>query len=261
MIREVRAMVKELQKEVQILLARAMYNPPTPHLNDNNNNNNNTSTNNINNNSNKNNTNNNNNNNCNNNTNSNNNKGKETTTNKEKKETPPATKSYTAAAATPPAATPPGPHTNNGFNTVRYKKKPAAFLKPQYTTLNRQIMVETAGIPELITDDNILEVINKATTVQGITFLSATRTTSGTICLQTKPDTSADEGATRHLEIIGAFDNLRIKCINLYVNIGWTKWIIHAIPASIGSTNTHKTCSKMANEINHSIGITMAQFP
>lgn len=74
------------------------------------------------------------------------------------------------------------PLPEKGFTKVTKKKKAAQpFFQPEYTRLNRQLIFETEGnIPEFISNDNILEVVNSRTEPQGPNSLPhfATRATT-----------------------------------------------------------------------------------
>ncbi|KAL0630611.1 hypothetical protein Q9L58_010542 [Maublancomyces gigas] len=166
-------------------------------------------------------------------------------------------KSYAAAATNDS----PNPQTN--FTTVQRKtKKAVPLFVPEYTRLNRQVMVETSGpLPPLITNDDILDIVNEATTVQGLKFLSAQRSANGNLRFETNPSTSADEGAKYHVEISLALDKLHIQATNIYPNSRWSKFVIHGVPSHIGTTNTTELSSRVAQEIYEATNISMAQPP
>ncbi|KAL0630950.1 hypothetical protein Q9L58_010197 [Maublancomyces gigas] len=173
---------------------------------------------------------------------------------------PPTTtkKSYANVASssnTPPPA---------DFTKVTHQKKKtkAPFFTPEYTKLNRQVIVETNGqIPELISNHDILEVVNEATMAQGLRFLSAQRSTNGNLPFETNPATSADEGAKYHVQITFALEKLHIQATNIYANSRWSKFVIHGVPAHIGTRNTPELSSRIAEEIFQATNFSMAQPP
>ncbi|KAL0631760.1 hypothetical protein Q9L58_009368 [Maublancomyces gigas] len=150
------------------------------------------------------------------------------------------------------------------FTKVTYEKKKAKtpFFTPEYTRLNRQVIVETSGqIPELISNDNILEVVNEATMAPGLKFHSAQRSTNGNLRFETNPATSADQGAKYHVEITFALEKLHIQATNVYVNSRWSKFGIHGVPAHIGTRNRPELSSLIAEEIFQSTNFSMAEPP
>ncbi|KAL0630520.1 hypothetical protein Q9L58_010633 [Maublancomyces gigas] len=160
-----------------------------------------------------------------------------------------------------PAPTPPPA---GDFTRVTHQKKKAKtpFFTPEYTRLNRQVIVETNGqIPELISNDDILEAVNEATMIQGLKFLSAQRSTNGNLRFETNPATSADEGAKYHVEITFALEKLHIQGTNIYANSRWSKFVIHGVPAHIGTRNTPQLSSRIAEEIFQATNFSMAQPP
>lgn len=87
---------------------------------------------------------------------------------------------------------------------IHEKKKSASapFLNPEYSRLNRQVIIETAEPPpEGITSDDILRVVNWTTSPQGLQFLPAFVSSNGRIQLETGPTTSADAGVALRQEI------------------------------------------------------------
>ncbi|KAL0630615.1 hypothetical protein Q9L58_010538, partial [Maublancomyces gigas] len=166
-------------------------------------------------------------------------------------------KTYANAAAT-------NNHQDQGsFTKVLYKKKaPAPFFTPEYTRLNRQVIVETNGpIPDLISNDDILEIVNEATSAQGLKFLSAQRSLNGNLRFETNPSTSADEGAKYHVEITLALDKLHIQATNIYANSRWSKFVIHGVPAYIGTKNSVELSARIADEIFAATNFSLAQPP
>lgn len=80
-------------------------------------------------------------------------------------------------------------------------------------------MVETSEpIPDLKLNNNIVEMVTKATIAQVLKFRSAQGSVNGNIRFQTNPSTSAAEGAKYHVEITFAFDALLIQATYIYAN-------------------------------------------
>ncbi|KAL0631086.1 hypothetical protein Q9L58_010060 [Maublancomyces gigas] len=76
-----------------------------------------------------------------------------------------------------------------------------------------------------MTDDNILDTINKKTAAQNRQFLSARHYPSGNIVLQTNPTTSADQGAALAMEIAAALDSITIESRSIRANSRWTSFV------------------------------------
>ncbi|KAL0630650.1 hypothetical protein Q9L58_010501 [Maublancomyces gigas] len=133
------------------------------------------------------------------------------------------------------------------FTKVSHKKKaPAPFFTPEYSRLNRQVMVETNGpIPDLISNDDSLEI----------------RSLNGNLRFETNPSTSADEGAKYHVEITLALDKLHIQATNIYANSRWSKFVIYGVPAHIGTKNSVELSARIADEIFAATNFSMAQPP
>ncbi|KAL0630660.1 hypothetical protein Q9L58_010493 [Maublancomyces gigas] len=97
------------------------------------------------------------------------------------------------------------------FTTVQKKMKPTPLFTVKYTRINIEVIVETDGpLPEFITDDNVLDTINKKTDAQSLQFLLASRSPSGNIVLQINATTSAVQGAALTMEIALALDSITI---------------------------------------------------
>lgn len=61
-----------------------------------------------------------------------------------------------------------------GFQKVTNKKKKTMALHPEYTRLNRKVMVETEGPLPIVTNEEMLQVVNNATEGQGFKFQCVT---------------------------------------------------------------------------------------
>ncbi|KAL0630712.1 hypothetical protein Q9L58_010438 [Maublancomyces gigas] len=143
-------------------------------------------------------------------------------------------------------------NTDTGFTTVRKKNKPTQLFAPEYTRINSVVNVATDGpLPEFITDDNILDNINKKTVTRNLRFRSAHRSPSGEIVLQTNVTASASHGAALALVIAAALDIITIDVRSIKANSRWTCFVVQGIPAHIGTYNTTETCARMAEEITN----------
>ncbi|KAL0630683.1 hypothetical protein Q9L58_010467 [Maublancomyces gigas] len=103
---------------------------------------------------------------------------------------PKATKpSFAAAAASGPAA----PSNQWQIATKKGKKvRPEPLFKPDYTKVNRELIIELASpIPSGVSDYAIITAANKALASTEVVFCLARRTTRGNIILLTRPNISA----------------------------------------------------------------------
>lgn len=154
----------------------------------------------------------------------------------------------------------PGPA---NFTKVTHKKKAAQpCFQPEYTRLNRQLIVETEGeIPEFITNDSILEVVNALTEPQGLKFIAALRNKNDNLRYERNLLTSSDKGSEMIPEITGALNSLNIKATNIFSNSRWSRYIIHCIPTTIGNKNSVELSARIATEIASVTNLSLAQAP
>lgn len=125
------------------------------------------------------------------------------------------------------------------FTKVTHKKKALQhFIHPEHTHLNRQLIVEMeGGIPEFISNDNILEVVKSRTEPQGWKFIAEDRYKKKTLCFETNLNMSADKGSELMREMSGALRFLNIKATNIYPKSRWSRYVIHGILVSISNKN------------------------
>ncbi|KAL0630559.1 hypothetical protein Q9L58_010593, partial [Maublancomyces gigas] len=142
------------------------------------------------------------------------------------------------------------------------EKQTCPLFIPENTKINTGVIVETDGpLREFITDDNILDNINKKTAAQGLQFLATSPSPSGIIILQTNPTTSSELGAALSMKIAGALNTISIEVRSIRVNSRWTRFVVYGILAHIGTTYTTETCGKMAEEITKATNLMLAQPP
>ncbi|KAL0631428.1 hypothetical protein Q9L58_009708 [Maublancomyces gigas] len=127
------------------------------------------------------------------------------------------------------------------------------------TGIKRKLIVETDGpLPEFIID-KILDTINKKVFLQKLQFLSARRSPTGNIILQTYLTTSATQEATHLMEITTTLDNMMIEVQSIRDDRKWTRFILHDMSAHICTNNTTKTCTKMIEEMIKATNLVMAR--
>lgn len=125
------------------------------------------------------------------------------------------------------------------FTKVTHKKKALQpFIHPEYTRLNRQLIVETeGGIPEFISNDSILEVVKSRREPQGLKFIAGEHGKNKNLRFETNLNVSAGKESELMPEIPGALLFLNIKATNIYPNNRWSRYVIHGIPVSISNNN------------------------
>lgn len=201
--------------------------------------------------------------------NTNNNKTNKTYNNKQQQQTPKsdnhrnqrhskkATKtSYAAAAAVENNK---GATADVNFTKITNKKQPKTGFHPEFPRLSRQFIVETEGpLPE-VTDDQILQVVDNATETQGLRFQCVTRSSKGNLHFKTNLQTSANEGTALHIEIILVLDILSIQVTSVYANSRWSQFVVQDVPASISTKNCAKLATIIADEIQRSTYLSLAQ--
>lgn len=79
--------------------------------------------------------------------------------------------------------------------------------------------------------------------------------------METEPITGADAGVALRQEVNHALDALSIQPTNIYANGRWTKWVIHRVPAMAGNTNILETGTILAQEIQNSTELILAELP
>ncbi|KAL0630709.1 hypothetical protein Q9L58_010442 [Maublancomyces gigas] len=135
-------------------------------------------------------------------------------------------------------------------------------FQPENTRMNRQVIVEKdCPIPDNITNDAIVTVVNNAIAHHSIGFLSARRSQRGNLMFETTPNTSADTGASLSIEINMALDQLSVFIKGVHAKSRSTGYVIHGVPSHIRTTHTPDVPAKTAEEITTATGFTLAQAP
>lgn len=83
-------------------------------------------------------------------------------------------------------------------------------------------METQGGIPEFISNDNILELVNSRTEPQGLRFIAVERNKNSHLRFETNLLTSADKGSELIRENTGALDSIDISATNIYPNSRWS---------------------------------------
>lgn len=111
-----------------------------------------------------------------------------------------------------------------------------------------------------VTSNSILRVVNMMVAPQQMQYIAVFFATSGRITFETGATVSAEAGVALRQEIYQTLDAQEIVPINNYANSLWTKWVIHGVSAEIGTTNTTETCTKLAQEIQRTSDVILAQL-
>lgn len=176
--------------------------------------------------------------------NSNNNNKEDKTGNKEEEKV-----SYTKAAANANSPNNNNDNKNHTFTKVQ-KKKPTSFFNNQTPGLDLQVRIDsTQPINGGITNDQILEVVNRATVPQISSFCSARRTTNGSITLETSLTSSAKEGVAYSQEIASALEIIDSSATKRYANTRMSQLVIHGVPSQEAKESTAEEMDEIAQEI------------
>jgi hypothetical protein len=154
------------------------------------------------------------------------------------------------------------PGTNN-FQVVQRRKskpKPDPLFKPEFTKINREIVVETNEASP-VTPTEIRQKINSRIQDPDCHLLAARQTSRNNFILETKFVTPASKVMEYRLEIESALTDLKVPFVDIRVNSKWSKFIIHGIPTSIGEGL--QAGQLVASEITSNYGTTvqLAQIP
>ncbi|KAH0603152.1 uncharacterized protein H6S33_008156, partial [Morchella sextelata] len=134
-------------------------------------------------------------------------------------------------------ASAPGPALGN-FQVVERRKKPAKpkadpLFKPEYTKINREIIVETTA-PSDVNPSEIRTLVNARIQDESCHFISARRTPKDNFILETKFITPATKAMEYAKEIEEALLTLQVPVAIIRANSKWSKFLIHGIPTTMG---------------------------
>ncbi|KAH0607165.1 uncharacterized protein H6S33_003153, partial [Morchella sextelata] len=124
------------------------------------------------------------------------------------------------------------------FQLVEKRKKPAKpkadpLFKPEYTKINREIIVETTA-PSDVNPSEIRSLVNARIQDESCHFISARRTAKDNFILETKFITPATKAMEYAKEIEEALLTLPVPVANIRANSKWSKFLLHGIPTTIG---------------------------
>ncbi|KAH0603229.1 uncharacterized protein H6S33_008233, partial [Morchella sextelata] len=143
---------------------------------------------------------------------------------------------FQAAPQAAPQAPPQAP--SRKFQVVEKRKKPAKpkadpLFKPEYTKINREIIVETTA-PSDANPSEISTLVNARIQDESCHFISARRTPKDNFILETKFITPATKAMEYTKEIEEALLTLQVPVVNIRANSKWSKFLLHGIPTTIG---------------------------
>lgn len=148
------------------------------------------------------------------------------------------------------------------FTKVSHQKNktsPPLFI-PEYTKINRHLIVKTHGLAvNRLTNDPILDTVNKAVTHHHFRFLYACVPEQGNITLEIPPNVSTDTGALFTLQTTTPLKSLNIIVDSIHANSRWTQYVIHDVLSHLGTTTSQYLSTKMAEEINFASGFSLGQ--
>ncbi|KAH0603702.1 uncharacterized protein H6S33_007361 [Morchella sextelata] len=148
---------------------------------------------------------------------------------------PPAVPQTAGTWAT--VASAPGPAQGNFQVAERRKKsaKPKAdpLFKPEYTKINREIIVETTA-PSDVNPSEIRTLVNARIQDESCHFISARRTPKDNFILETKFVTPATKAMEYAKEIEEALLTLQVPVAVIRANSKWSKFLLHGIPTTVG---------------------------
>lgn len=157
--------------------------------------------------------------------------------------------SCVAAAASADTSSDTTTNIDKAFTKVQ-KKKPTPLFNVQTPRLDRQLRIDsTQPISDLITNDQILEVVSRATAPQKFSFCSARQTPNGSITLETGLTSSAEEGVAYLQEITNALTIIDIMATNIYANTRMSQFVIHGILTEVGTDFTPEEMNPIEEEI------------
>ncbi|KAH0606265.1 uncharacterized protein H6S33_003926 [Morchella sextelata] len=123
------------------------------------------------------------------------------------------------------------------FQVVERKKpaKPKAdpIFKPEYTKINREIIVETTA-PSDVNTSEIRTLVNARIQDESCHFISARRTAKDNFILETKFVTPATKAMEYAKEIEEALLTLQVPVAIIRANSKWSKFLLHGIPTTVG---------------------------
>ncbi|KAH0610171.1 uncharacterized protein H6S33_011698 [Morchella sextelata] len=124
------------------------------------------------------------------------------------------------------------------FHVVERRKKPAKpkadpLFKPEYTKINREIIVETTASSD-VNPSEIRTLVNARIQDESCHFISARRTAKDNFVLETKFITPATKAMEYAKEIEEALLTLQVPVANIRANSKWSKFLLHGIPTTIG---------------------------
>ncbi|KAH0603232.1 uncharacterized protein H6S33_008236, partial [Morchella sextelata] len=161
-------------------------------------------------------------------------------------------------------ASAPGPAQGN-FQVVERKKKSAKpkadpIFKPEYTKINREIIVETTA-PSDVNPSEIRTLVNARIQDESCHFISARRTPKDNFILETKFVTPATKAMEYAKEIEEALLTLQVPVAVIRANSKWSKFLLHGIPTTVGEGI--EAGQLVASEIRSNYGenFQLAQIP
>ncbi|KAH0605310.1 uncharacterized protein H6S33_004532 [Morchella sextelata] len=124
------------------------------------------------------------------------------------------------------------------FQVVERRKKPAKpkvdpLFKPEYTKINREIIVETTA-PSDVNLSEIRTLVNARIQDESCHFISTRRTAKDNFILETKFITPATKAMEYAKETEEALLTLQVPVTNIRANSKWSKFLLHGIPTTIG---------------------------